>query len=256
MNHFSSSEMASRYAKGRPFYHRLILDHLVNHLPIKGKLNRALDVACGTGLSTRILPEIAEEVYASDTSETMLAFAKENHNASYFISPAEVQPFPDGHFELITVSSGVHWFDIDAFLKEANRLLTKGSYLLLYDNFFLGSMKEDESFHTWSREKCFKHFPTPPRNRTYEWTNAKLKSKGLELELEENMENEYPFSHAELCIYLSTLSNINAAVMSGEFSFEEIDQWLNEELRQFYLTDREKKHIMYRANIKYIKKIF
>ena len=116
-------------------------------------------------------------------------------------------------------------------------------------------MKEDESFQVWSREKYFKHFPTPPRNRTYDWTNLHLNSKGLKLELEDHMENEYPFSHAELCVYLSTLSNINAAVTNGKFSFEEVDHWLNKELGQFYLTDHEKKHIMYRANIKYVKKI-
>ncbi|MEL6255016.1 MAG: class I SAM-dependent methyltransferase [Bacteroidota bacterium] len=256
MNHFSSAEMASRYAKGRPFYHRLILNHIVKHLPVKGKLNRALDVACGTGLSTRILPEIAKEVYASDTSESMLAYAKERQDAHYFLSAAEEQPFPDGHFELITVSSGVHWFDIDRFLEEVYRLLPKGGHLILYDNFFLGKMKEEAAFQRWAKESYFTSFPTPPRNRTYDWSNEHVGAKGLSLVLEENMENEYPFSHAELCIYLSTLSNINAAVTSGNFSFEKVDEWLNNELRQFYLTDHEKKHIMYRANIKYIKKIF
>jgi len=255
MNHFSSSEMASRYAKGRPFYHRLILDHLVKHLALKGKLNRALDVACGTGLSTRILPEIAQEVYASDTSEMMLKYAKEKKNATYFLSPAEEQPFPDQHFELVTVSSGVHWFDIDRFLQEVHRLLSKDGYLILYDNFFLGKMKEEAAFQKWAKEKYFTLFPTPPRNRSYDWSDEHLASKGFRLELEENMDNEYPFSHAELCVYLSTLSNINAAVSSGNFSFEDIDQWLNKELKLFYLTDHEKKHIMYRANIKYIRKI-
>ncbi|MDW3648476.1 MAG: class I SAM-dependent methyltransferase [Bacteroidia bacterium] len=256
MNHFASAAMAKRYAQGRPFYHSLILNHILNHLSIEKKMGRALDIACGTGLSTRILPDLAEEVFATDLSEEMLAFAKKRVEASFSLSPAEKQPFPAHHFDLITVSSGVHWFDIDLFLKEIKRLLTKDGYLILYDNFFLGQMKEEESFKAWTKERYFSSFPTPARNRNYDWSKENLAARGLKLEVEDNMKNEYPFSHPELCTYLSTLSNINAAATSGNYSFEEIDDWLKKELLQFYLTDDEKKHILYRANIKYIKKIF
>jgi len=59
----------------------------------------------------------------------MLNFATPSAKIHYLVASAEQQPFADNTFELITVSSGVHWFDIDAFLIEANRLLKSKSWL-------------------------------------------------------------------------------------------------------------------------------
>ncbi|MEM6803810.1 MAG: class I SAM-dependent methyltransferase, partial [Bacteroidota bacterium] len=140
MNYFDSHIMAENYAKGRPYYHPLILSHIQETLGIEKKVKRALDIACGSGLSTRMLCELAEETYGTDTSKHMLAFAQKDVPATFSIAQAENQPFPNQNFELISVSSGVHWFDIDKFLEEAHRLLMPRAFLILYDNFFLGSM--------------------------------------------------------------------------------------------------------------------
>ncbi|HMQ67346.1 MAG TPA: class I SAM-dependent methyltransferase [Ignavibacteria bacterium] len=87
------------------------------------KLDKAPDIACGTGLSTKALLEIAEDVYGTDLSEEMLKFAEELDKINYSFAAVENQPFADNFFDLITVSSGVHWFDIDKFFSEAKRLL-------------------------------------------------------------------------------------------------------------------------------------
>jgi ubiquinone/menaquinone biosynthesis C-methylase UbiE len=105
------------------------------------KLRKHLDIACGTGLSTKALLDIAVHVFGTDTSEEMLTWALSQDKINYSIAPAENQPFPNNEFNLITVCSGVHWFNIDAFLLEANRLLTNNGWLVLYDNFFISEMQ-------------------------------------------------------------------------------------------------------------------
>ena len=52
MSFFSFQRVAEGYANHRPYYHPLIMDKVRRQLDLKGKYNDALDVGCGTGLST------------------------------------------------------------------------------------------------------------------------------------------------------------------------------------------------------------
>src|SRR6187549_2325954 len=112
MNYFSPKTAAERYSKGRPHFHSNTIQHIKDYLRLDKKLNNALDIACGTGLSTKALLEIATNVYGTDMSQEMLNFALQKDKINYSVASAEQQPFADSNFDLITVSSGVHWFDI------------------------------------------------------------------------------------------------------------------------------------------------
>jgi ubiquinone/menaquinone biosynthesis C-methylase UbiE len=149
MNYFNPKTAAQRYSKGRPDFHSNTIKHIKDYLHLDKKLNNALDIACGTGLSTKALLEIATNVYGTDISQEMLNFASQQYKIHYSIASAEQQPFPDNHFDLITVSSGVHWFNIDKFLIEANRLLKSKSWLVLYENYFIAEMVGNENFTKW-----------------------------------------------------------------------------------------------------------
>lgn len=61
---------------------------------------------------------------------------------------------------MITVCSGVYWFDIDDFLIEANRLLKSKSWLILYDNFFISEMQDVPEFTDWFPEVYLKKIPS------------------------------------------------------------------------------------------------
>lgn len=71
-NPFSTSLAASLYAKGRPFYHPVIAELLRSALGKDFHVRHALDVACGTGLSTRILLEFADSVTGCDDARAMI----------------------------------------------------------------------------------------------------------------------------------------------------------------------------------------
>ena len=64
---------------------------------LEGKFENALDVGCGTGLSTIALLEIAEHVTGTDNSHEMITVAQVQNEEKipYFHAPAEHLPFKD-----------------------------------------------------------------------------------------------------------------------------------------------------------------
>jgi ubiquinone/menaquinone biosynthesis C-methylase UbiE len=162
MNYFSPKSAAERYAKGRPDFHRNTIEHIKSYLGLESKLEKALDIACGTGLSTKALLDIAEQVYGTDNAAEMLKWVPIAPNIHYYQATAEEQPLDNETFNLITVSSGVHWFNIDQFLKEAQRLLKPGAWLVLYENHFIAEIPGKENFKHWFKEIYLKKFPSLP----------------------------------------------------------------------------------------------
>jgi ubiquinone/menaquinone biosynthesis C-methylase UbiE len=237
VNYFEPKNAAERYSKGRPYFHTNIISQIQKHLRIDKKLDNALDIACGTGLSTKALLDIAVNVFGTDASEEMLKWALYKDKINYSIAQAENQPFSNNEFNLITVCSGIHWFNIDKFLVETNRLLTNNGWLVLYDNYFISEMQDVESFSKWYPEVYLKRFPAPMRNNSYNWSNANLASYNFILDKEEEFKNSISFTKDELVLYFTTQSNITAVTESGEMTYKEVEVWLYNELTQFYSSD-------------------
>ena len=254
MNYFTPKSAAERYSKGRPNFHSNTISHIKAFLHLDKKLDNALDVACGTGLSTKALLEIATHVYGTDPSQEMLNLALQPDKIHYALALAEQQPFADNKFDLITVSSGVHWFDIDQFLLEANRLLKSKSWLVLYENHFIAEMAGNNNFSSWFPNIYLKKFPSPPRNNSYDWTNQHLKPKNLNFINEERFKNSVALNKKQLALYFTTHSNIIAAVEKGQTTYEQVDDWLNEELASFFENDETTQTIDFGNWIKYIQR--
>lgn len=254
MNYFDHKNAAERYSNGRPDFHSNTIARVKIHLQLDHQLEKALDVACGTGLSTKALLEIATNVFGTDTSEEMLKRALAQDQINYSIATAENQPFGNGEFNLITVCSGVHWFDIDKFLVEANRLLTNQGWLVLYDNFFISEMQGVAGFSTWYPEVYLKKFPAPKRNNSYQWSNEQLFSKNFILEKEEEFKNPIVYTIEELVLYFTTQSNITAVIEAGTTTYQEVEEWLKNELTQFFSTDHPNT-INFGNWIKYLRRI-
>ena len=254
MNYFDPKTAAERYSKGRPDFHSNTTKHIKEYLQLDEKLNTALDIACGTGLSTNALLEIATNVYGTDTSQEMLNFASQPDKIYYSLAPAEQQPFEDNKFDLITVSSGVHWFDIDKFLVEANRLLKSKSWLVLYENHFIAEMVGNDKFSNWFPDVYLKKFPSPPRNNDYSWTNENLILKNFNFVTEEKFKNDIVFNKKQLALYFTTQSNIIAAVEKNQTTYEQVENWLDQELTSFFNNDDTTQTINYGNWIKFIQR--
>ncbi len=254
MNYFDPKTAAERYSKGRPDFHSNTIKHIKDYLQLDKKADNALDVACGTGLSTKALLEIATTVYGTDSSQEMLNFASQSDNIQYILASAEQQPFSSNNFDLITVSSGVHWFDIDKFLAEAGRLLKSKSWLVLYENHFIAEMVGNNQFTNWFLNVYLKKYPSPPRNNSYAWTNENLISKNFKFITEEKFKNAINFNKKQLALYFTTQSNIIAVVEKNQTTYEEVENWLDQELASFFDTEETTQTINYGIWIKYIQR--
>lgn len=254
MNYFSPKTAAERYAKGRPAFHSNTIKHIREYLQPDRKFDTALDIACGTGLSTRALLEIADQVYGTDASAEMLQHAAAPDKIRYAMAPAEQQPFADDYFDLVTVSSGVHWFAIDQFLTEARRILKPGAWLVLYENYFIAEMEGHPDFTQWFRGVYLQKFPSPPRNNDYPWNNENLAAKNFTLVREERFNNPIVFTKQQLILYFTTQSNIIAAVENKATTYEQAEAWLDAALTPFFDDDHSPITIQYGNWIKFIRR--
>ncbi|MCF8254335.1 MAG: class I SAM-dependent methyltransferase [Bacteroidia bacterium] len=252
MNYFSPQATAERYSKGRPYFHYLAIQKIKEYLCLENRLENALDIACGTGLSTQALLEIATNVYGTDSSKSMLDFALNKENIHYQLANAEKQPFDSNFFNLITVCSGIHWFDIDMFLLEAKRILKSKSHLILYDNFFLAEMEGNTEFKQWHEKTYLSKFPAPKRNDSYNWSNGKLIESNFILLSEEKYNNKVSFTMSDLILYFTTQSNIISSVENKLLSYQEIEKWLNQELSKFFSNPNQEAIFNFGNWIKYL----
>lgn len=239
MNYFSPRSAAERYAKGRPYFHPIIVERIREFLSIDNPLPSALDVGCGTGLSTVALKRIAQTIVGIDASVEMITLAPEENGVKYFVACAENLPFDENEFDLIALSQTFHWLDRNKFLAETSRVLRLNGWLVVYDNYFSGQMIENPDFQSWYREKYLAKYPIPPRAKiTFALENTN--PFGFHLLKEEWYENTIKFSLEELVDYLVTQSNVIAAVEGGTEEIDETRLWLTEGLRRIFKSAQEK----------------
>jgi SAM-dependent methyltransferase len=251
LNYFDSRGAAQRYAKNRPYFHPLVIEKIKGFLGLTKPVPRALDVACGTGQSAVALKEISEEIVGVDASEEMLAQASGDDRISYVKAAAEDLPFPDAEFDLVTVASALHWFDRERFLAETARVLRPSGWLVVYDNRFAGSMKENPGYGKWVKEEYAERYPAPPRHSD-PLTDADVRKHGLAFLGREEYTNEVSFSLQELTDYLMSQSNALAAIEEGRENEENARKWLMDAQASFF--EGQRGTFLFEGSIDYLRR--
>jgi SAM-dependent methyltransferase len=72
---FQHDRVAAGYASARPYLHPRVFAQVREMIVAEARLGRALDVGCGTGLSSFALLDVAEGVVGIDASLDMLRHA-------------------------------------------------------------------------------------------------------------------------------------------------------------------------------------
>lgn len=193
----------------------------------------ALDVGCGTGLSTIALKEIAARVVGVDSSTEMIALARRDPAIGYQVANAEHLPFEDRQFDLVTVSQAIHWFGMNKFLPEAGRVTQTEGWLIVYDNYFAGS--ENGAFNSWHQEQYLERYPSPPRV-SIAFSAENIGNEAFQLIDDEVLRNTITFSQNGLIDYFVTQSNIIAAVEGGTETIDETRAWLKDNLKSFFAS--------------------
>lgn len=235
MPYFTDLNEAERYAASRPYFHPLAIERAKEIFGIKGRLPLVVDVACGTGQSAAALASIAETVIAFDISWNMLRNARREKQLQYVQAGAESMPFLSQSAPLLTCALAFHWFERVSFLSEAWRVLEPDGRLLIYNNGFTGTMREDPDFEEFSHKIYPERFPVPPRD-SRPFTEKEALESGLTLIKEERYENDVVFSPEELVAYLATQTNVAAAIRDGRESLESATKWLLGQVRPFFTT--------------------
>ncbi len=114
------SIQAETYKKFRPVYPDKLYDII---LKVTKNRDVCWDCATGNGQVANVLSKHFKTVFATDLSEQQIQQATQCDNIIYSVGRAENSGFSDKQFDLITVAQAMHWFDFDAFSKEANRVL-------------------------------------------------------------------------------------------------------------------------------------
>ena len=232
MNHFMMQDIGIRYAKNRPYFHPLVFERVQAQIALTAPQDiRGLDVACGTGQSTKALAPLSENIVAMETAYSMLSAAPRDA-ASYVQAGADQFPFVDNAFHLLSVALAFHCFDRQKFLTEAARVLKPSGWLLIYNNVFLGRMKEHVGFIDWVESVYLNQYPTPARNRS-PFTVAEAQTFGFRWYHEDRFCNEVRFTASELVAYLITQTNILQALASDEIE-KDIRTWLRAEVDQYF----------------------
>ncbi|MDQ3969230.1 MAG: class I SAM-dependent methyltransferase [Thermoproteota archaeon] len=117
------SGKSKEYASSRPTYPRSLFEFLVGLVQYR---NLAWDCATGNGQAAIFLSEYFEQVIASDASKEQIENAQPRDNIRYEVFSAERTTLADNSVDLITIAQALHWFNLDDFYKEANRVLRKG----------------------------------------------------------------------------------------------------------------------------------
>lgn len=129
------SSAASTYARIRPRYARPAVGAVVDAARAAGRGAGVLDVAAGTGILTGQLSRAGLVCTAVEPIAEMVAHLRRALPAVPAVrGVAEALPFPDGSVEVVTVAQAFHWFDADAALAEAARVLVGGGTLALLFN--------------------------------------------------------------------------------------------------------------------------
>jgi SAM-dependent methyltransferase len=243
MNYFTPRTVAERYVRGRLRFHPTVVGRVRKFLSLTEPVAAALDVGCGTGLSTIALKEIAHRVTGVDASAQMVARAEKRGGVGYLIARAERLPFGAGEFDLVTLSQVFHWLDRDLFLAEARRVLRRQGWLVVYDDYFsAGRMTESPELRRWYAEKYLRRYPPPPRAEL-KFEADEVAKHGFRLLAEDWRGHTVVLSKESLVEYLLTQSNVIAAVEGGREELEDARARLLEGLGPVFGDAREKEFL-------------
>jgi len=128
-DHFSDA--SNDYRLYRPRYPSELFAYLASISPER---KQAWDCATGSGQAALELSGYFSKVIATDASSTQIESARcDDKTAVCFrVASAEKSGIEANSVDLITVAQALHWFDIQAFSKEVNRVLKPGGVLAVW----------------------------------------------------------------------------------------------------------------------------
>jgi SAM-dependent methyltransferase len=231
-NHFEPDWVAPLYARGRPDVHAAVAAGLARAIGDGVPVRDAVDVGCGTGLSTAALATVAVRVVGVDPSAAMLALAPQQSGLAYVRAQGERLPFTAAAFDLATMACAFHWCDQAALAAELRRVLRPRAWLAIYHSTFHGQSPVSDDLTDWLTGAYYPDLPLPPHNPAYDPVRNPL--PGFDCVGHEAVEEWVLMTLDQLVAFLLTQSSPIAAVEAGRTSVAALDLKLRTGLAPFF----------------------
>lgn len=113
------SRQAGDYAQFRPTYPEELFRYLAS---LTEEHSDAWDCGTGNGQAAIALAQYYDRVIGIDPSADQVAHARPHPKVEYRIAPAEDSAISAGSIDLIVAVQALHWFDLDKFYAEVQRV--------------------------------------------------------------------------------------------------------------------------------------
>jgi len=143
LKHFTAR--AERYDRSSHWCTDPVLADRVLALTEPGPTDHVLDVACGTGLVSRLFKGRAGRVVGADITRAMYEQAKP-YLDELVETPAESLPFEDNSFDIVVCRQGTQFMDDSAAVKEMVRVAKPGGRILIVNLCAYGDEDREEYF--------------------------------------------------------------------------------------------------------------
>ena len=246
---FGSPEMVEGYTRARPPVHPYVLELVRERLGLTMPISRALDVGCGTGLSTSPLRGIAGFCVGIDPVEAMVHGSPAAVIGVRFVAArAEALPVRSASIDVITAAGSLNFADLDQFFPDAARALRDGGALIVYDFSSGRRFPDSDALDAWFTEFLRRYPKDDGVAAALDPESLGAAAAGFSLAGAEEFEVGLRMDQAAYCNYLLTETNVAHAIARGEDSAA-IRQWLESTLDQvFEGTTREVLFVGYLAH--------
>jgi DNA gyrase subunit B len=164
----SRKDVADHFSLRAPTYDRSSswctdkeLGELLLDLAQPGRHDRVLDVACGTGLVSRLFSGQVAELVGVDLTEEMADQAAP-HLDRLVITPAEHLPFEDSTFDIVVCRQGIQFMDLPAAVAEMVRVVRPGGRVVVVNLCAYDERDREEYFEILRlRNPVRRHFFLP-----------------------------------------------------------------------------------------------
>lgn len=230
---FQHERVAMGYASARPYLHPEAFACVRQMVRPAERFRRALDVGCGTGLSSFALLDLADGVVGIDASLDMLRHARRADGVRYVASGAEALPFREGRFDLVVACGSMDWVDRPRFMPRAAELLETGGWLVSLDFGDTGRSAEVPDLAGWYDEVFLRAYPRPSASDPMITAEEALRH-GFAGPVFRDFASACSFTASQYAAFLMTESSVIAAVEYAEKTGPEVGAWLEGELAPLF----------------------
>lgn len=122
------------------------------------KLEKSLELGCGTGRMANSLFQLSEQVYGIDLSQEVLNIAKQKYPQLKLTCGEVINlPYQDNYFDMVIINGSLHhFFAVEKTFAEAHRVLKTGGYFVLLGEPSSQFLKPyNPFFYTWLINRVF-----------------------------------------------------------------------------------------------------